>query len=125
MEQHVIDWFEIPAADFDRAVKFYSTVVDEELYTQEMNGAKMAFMPFNPEKPGVSGAVVAAEGYTPSADGLHVYFNCGEDMAPWIERIKAAGGEIVMPKTLVREDIGYIARFRDSEGNVLSLHSKK
>ena len=35
----------------------------------------------------------------------------------------AAGGQIIMPKTLIRDDIGYIGMFCDSEGNIIGLHS--
>ena len=35
------------------------------------------------------------------------------------------GGKIVMPKTLISEQIGHIALFMDTEGNRVGMHSMK
>ena len=59
----------------------------------------------------------------PHADGVRVYLNGGEDLGPILDRVVAAGGTVVMPKTFLREDIGYIGMFSDSEGNIIGLHS--
>jgi len=39
---HVVNWFEIPVKDLDRAVRFYETVFEVKLSTEEMEGLKMA-----------------------------------------------------------------------------------
>lgn len=43
--QNAINWFEIPAADFDRAVTFYSTVLATEIQKAEFMGEPQAFFP--------------------------------------------------------------------------------
>ena len=118
-----INWFEIPATDLQRAKKFYSAVMEIEMPEQEISGMKMAFFPY--EEGDVSGALVEGEMFKPSADGAVVYLNCGEDLSPYLSRVETAGGKVVMPRTLVTEEIGSIAMFIDSEGNRIALHSLK
>ena len=47
MEQlkSAINWFEIPATDFDRAVQFYSQIYNYEMPTRDMGHIKMGFFP--------------------------------------------------------------------------------
>jgi predicted enzyme related to lactoylglutathione lyase len=54
---------------------------------------------------------------------VRVYLNGGEDLGTILNRVVAAGGQVVMPKTHLRDDIGYIGMFSDSEGNVIGLLS--
>ena len=102
--RNAINWFEIPATDFDRAVKFYSAILATELYTTDMGGYKMAFLPS--EDNGVGGAIVAGEGCAPSATGTMVYLNAGEDLTDILGRVEPNCGNVVMPKTIVNEEIG-------------------
>lgn len=120
---NLINWFEIPANDIDRAVKFYSEVLNSEMQQQEMMGIKMAF--FNTEGEGVGGSICSGEGYEPSAAGAKIYLNGGEDLSNPLSRVEAAGGKIVMPKTKINDEIGYMAMFIDSEGNNIAFHSSK
>ena len=120
---NLINWFEIPANDIDRSVKFYSEVLNSEFQQQEMMGIKMAF--FNMERDGVGGSICSGEGYEPSTTGTKIYFNGGEELSEPLSRVKSAGGKIVMPKTKINDEIGYMAMFIDSEGNNIAFHSPK
>ena len=120
---NAINWFEIPAVNFDRAKQFYSEVLDAELPVNEMMGVQMAFFPT--EQGSVSGAVCCGEGYTPSAEGAKIYLNGGEDLNTPLSRVEKAGGKVVMPKTKISDEIGYFAIFMDTEGNQVSFHSQK
>ncbi|MEJ2194382.1 MAG: VOC family protein [Ignavibacteriaceae bacterium] len=121
--KNAVNWFEIPANDIDRAVKFYSTVLNTEFQQQEMMGTKMAF--FTNDTDGVGGSICSGEGYTPSAKGAKIYLNAGEDLSEPLSRVEAAGGKVVLPKTKITDEIGYMATFIDSEGNSVSFHSPK
>ena len=121
--KNAVNWFEIPANDIDRAVKFYSKVLNTELQLQEMLGTKMAF--FTNEAEGVGGSICSGEGYTPSANGAKIYLNGGEDLSGPLSRVEAAGGKVVLPKTKITDEIGYMATFIDTEGNSVSFHSPK
>jgi uncharacterized protein len=119
---NVINWFEIPARNFDRACAFYSTVLNGEIQTTDApNGKKIGFMPgTNPDVAG--GAVVHMEGYEPTDKGTVVYLNGGDDLSTPLGRVEPAGGKIIMPKTSIGEN-GFIAHFLDTEGNRVALHS--
>lgn len=116
-----INWFEIPATDIERAVQFYSTVLDFKLEIFTENGSPMAFLPAA-EEDATGGALVAGEGYTPSQEGTLVYLNGREDLAPMLDRVEGAGGKVFMPKTSIGEH-GFIGMFVDTEGNKVGLHS--
>jgi len=118
--KNALNWFEIPAADIKRAAKFYGTIFDAELKIEEaMPGFKMAQLPY---ESGVGGAVLQGEGYAPRADGTLVYLNGGDDLSAVLDRVVAAGGQVVMPKTSIGEN-GFMAYFMDTEGNRVGLHS--
>lgn len=119
---NAINWFEIPAQDFDRAKDFYSNVLAGELHVEEMMGTKMAFLPTEGDG-AVGGAVCAGEMYKPSSDGAVVYLNGGDDLSTPLSRVEEAGGKVLMPKTKISDEIGYMAFFSDSEGNKLAFHS--
>ena len=120
---NAINWFEIPVVDFGRAKKFYNTIFGFEMQEQKMGGYMMGFFPA--DQSGVSGAICHGEGYKPSAEGTLIYLNADGRIDEVIDRIEKAGGKIVMPKSLVTDDIGYIAYFTDTEGNKVALHSPK
>lgn len=63
--QNAAVWFEIPAADFERAVGFYEKVFDTRLKREKFGPADMAVFPA--AEKGVAGAVVAGQGYKPTA----------------------------------------------------------
>jgi predicted enzyme related to lactoylglutathione lyase len=119
---NVINWFEIPVADFERAKKFYGEILNGTLHTEKMGDHLMGFLPMEGE--GVGGAIVHGEGYTPSSDGTVVYLNGGDDLGVILSRVEPSGGKILVPKTKITEEIGYFAIFLDTEGNKIALHSR-
>jgi predicted enzyme related to lactoylglutathione lyase len=42
---NAINWFELPATNFDRAVKFYNEVLGDNLQPMDHPQMKMAFFP--------------------------------------------------------------------------------
>jgi hypothetical protein len=52
-----------------------------------------------------------------------VYLNANPDVQPILDRIEAAGGKIIVPKTEISPEHGHMAVFIDSEGNRMALHS--
>ena len=121
---HSLNWFEIPVSDFDRAKKFYSTIYDYEMPENMMGNTRMGFFLMDFEKQGVGGSICFGEGYIPSAEGSLIYLNGGADLNIILNRIEGAGGQVLVPKTLINEDIGFFAIFTDTEGNRLALHSR-
>ena len=43
----------------------------------------------------------------------------------FFSRVEDAGGKVIMPKTKISDEIGYMAFFFDTEGNKLAFHSSK
>ena len=123
VKTHIANWFEVPVRDLDRAVKFYEKAFDVKLSSEEMGGMKMALFPFTQDAPGAAGALIKGESYEPSHAGTVVYFSV-EDIPETLRRINANGGKTLMPKTAIGQ-YGFIARYEDTEGNRLALHSMK
>jgi hypothetical protein len=124
MVRNALNWFEIPAADFDRARKFYGAIFDYEMPDFTMGPNRMGFFLME-QGVGVGGAIVSGPGYTPSDTGTLVYLNGGADLSHVLGRIAGAGGSVLVPKTLISDELGCFAVFRDSEGNRVALHSMK
>jgi len=120
--KYPVNWFEIPASDFDRAVKFYSTIFDREFQVTHASGSDMAF--FSSEPLEVSGVIISGEGAEPSSKGILLYLNGGDDLNTPLSKVELAGGTVVLPKTKISDEVGCYAIFIDSEGNRLALHSK-
>lgn len=123
--ENALNWFEIAVSDIGRAKKFYDTVFDIEMQQMDMNGMLMAFFPTENMSANVGGGLVQHEMYKPSLDGALIYLNGNPDLALPLGKVEGAGGKVVMPKTLITDEIGYMAFFIDTEGNKVALHSGK
>jgi predicted enzyme related to lactoylglutathione lyase len=122
---NTLNWFEIPVSDINRAKKFYEEVFTIEMPQHDMMGMQMAFFPSENASGRVSGALVQSGMHRPSADGVIVYLNANPDLSGPLSKVKSAGGSIIMEKTNIAPDIGYMAFFTDSEGNTVAMHSNK
>lgn len=121
--KNMINWFEIPVTDFERGKKFYETIFEVTMSMTEIQGYKMAFFPA--EEGQVSGAICYGEGYIPSGAGSLLYLNASPDLNIVLDKTAQAGGRIIVPKTLIGEDMGYYAFIVDTEGNRIALHSER
>jgi len=117
-------WFEIPAQDLERAMKFYGAAFGWTFERNEMGPMKLAMLPSGDmDTYGTCGALVQAPGYDPSPNGPVVYVGC-EDVAAQVARIERAGGRVVVPRTDIGP-YGFFAHFVDSEGNRIGVHGMK
>lgn len=126
--KNAINWFEIPVADFERAKKFYETVLETKMHEFDMGSAehKMAFFPSDADKQSVGGGIMSGPGYEPSEKGALVYLNAGEDLSHALSLVEKAGGKVHMPKTAIGEgENGFMAVIFDTEGNRIAFHSWK
>ena len=127
METNVnaLNWFEIPATDVNRAQEFYEGIFDMEMAPmQEMMGMKMVSFPTEMDNGKVSGALVESPSHKPSNEGTVVYLNANPDMQAVLGRVEELKGTVIMPKTEITPEIGYMAFFIDTEGNKIGLHSQ-
>ena len=121
-----ITWFQIPAADMARATKFYETICDTKLESMDVGpDMQMAGFPADPLSGEVGGALVCGQGAAPSATGTAVFLNANPDLQVVLDRVEAAGGKVLMPKTKIEmQDAGHFAMISDTEGNTVGLHSQ-
>jgi predicted enzyme related to lactoylglutathione lyase len=119
---NALTWFEIPTLDLDRAVRFYETVLGVRLKREIFGGVPHALFPAGQTDAG--GALIHDGRRKPSTDGTLIYLDAGGKLDACVERLKGAGGTVLLPKTDIG-DPGFIAVFRDSEGNSVALHSPR
>lgn len=121
---NALNWFEIPAIDIDRAKKFYDAIFGIDMVVlPEMMGMKMAGFPMEMGSGKASGGLAQSQMHKPSADGAIIYLNANPSIQAVIDRIEPAGGKVVMPRTQISPEIGYMAFFMDTEGNKIGLHA--
>ena len=116
-------WFELYVQDMERAKRFYEQVFQlalERLSTPADVNELWSF-PMAHDKTGAGGALVKMDGMTGSAGGTIVYFRCA-DCAVEAARAVQFGGRIEKPKFSIGQ-YGNIALVRDTEGNMIGLHS--
>ncbi|MBC7872349.1 MAG: VOC family protein [Ferruginibacter sp.] len=123
--ENAISWFEIGTTDLDRATKFYETVFGVALAPMDLPNIKMRMFPLDDMSKGVGGALVDSGGFhKPSAtDGPLIYLNGNPDLQNILDKVEAAGGKIMMPKTEISPEYGNMAVIIDTEGNRIGLHS--
>lgn len=121
--QRIINWFEIPATDFERACAFYERVFAITLRREKTPGMTMGVFPHT--DPATGGAVSCGEQLKPGANGIVIYLDGGDDLAVPLARAEAAGAKVLLPKMQIDPEIGSIALFLDSEGNRIGLHSPR
>ena len=124
-KENALNWFEISVTDIKRAKMFYETIFGITMPEQEMMGMKMAFFPAEDMNGKVSGGLVQSTMHNPSTEGAKIYLNGNPDLDNALAKVVAAGGKIVMPKTKISDEVGFMAFFIDSEGNTVGLHSNK
>lgn len=123
--KHAISWFEIPATDIDRAQKFYETILGVQLVPMDFGDMQMRMFPLDDPMTGVGGTLVKhGEFYKSSAtDGPLLYLNGNPDVQNVADKVEAAGGKVIVPKTKISDEYGYMAVFIDTEGNRVAVHS--
>lgn len=123
--KNAISWFEIPATDLNRATKFYETIFGVSLIPMDTPNIKMRMFPVEDMMTNIGGAVVDSGGFhKPSAtDGPLIYLNGNPDVQKVLDKVEKAGGSIMVPKTEISPEYGFMAVILDTEGNRIGLHS--
>ena len=119
--KNVINFFDIPATDFSRAVAFYKAILGLEIKETDVFGTRMGLFPSDGTN--VSGAIVEGEDYKPSTDGILVYLNGGKDLQNVLDKVEPNHGKVIVPKMHISPEVGYIGMFIDTEGNKMAVHS--
>ncbi len=119
---NALTWFEIPTLDLDRATRFYETVLGVRLKREVFGGVPHAIFPAGERD--ATGALIQDGRRKPSSDGALIYLDAAGKLDACVERLGKAGGTLLLPKTDIGNP-GFIAVFRDPEGNSVALHSPR
>jgi uncharacterized protein len=119
--KNAIVWSEIAVVDLKRATAFYEKLLDGKLKPETFGPVRIACFPY--ADGGVGGCLVHGEGYEPSSKGTVTYLAATPGIDAALERARAAGARILMPKTPLPGDQGFIAHLADCEGNRIGLHA--
>jgi uncharacterized protein len=122
-KENAVNWFELYADDFNRAKRFYETALNTPLQETDAGNCQMAMFPFDMAN-GIGGAVTKMPGMSPGPGGTVVYLNVEGDLDGVSKRVPDAGGSICKPRTSIGQH-GFIGIIKDTEGNVVGLHSMK
>src|SRR5438128_18955 len=123
-KENSLNWFEISVSDINRAKAFYETIFGIKMETQNMMGMEMASFPYEPGTGKASGALVQSSMHQPSHNGVKLYLNGNPDLSEALSKVETAGGKVLMPKTKISDDIGFMAIFTDTESNSIAMHSQ-
>jgi predicted enzyme related to lactoylglutathione lyase len=121
MTNNPVGWFEIYVQDMKRAKAFYESVFDVQLTKLDSPEIDMWAFPMDPERSGASGALVRMPGFASGANSVLPYFSC-TDCAVEAAKAERSGGKVEKPKFSIGQ-YGYIALIRDTENNMIGLHS--
>lgn len=121
---HALNWFEIPVADMARAMRFYAALTGRPLRHEAFGGPGEELAVFDyGQGQDVGGALIKNAHAQPAVQGTLVYLNAEPRIDDWLARVVPAGGQIVVPKTVLPEGMGFFAHIVDSEGNRVGLHA--
>ena len=116
-----IVWCDIPVLDLDRAVKFYSAVLGQDVKKQDFPGMTIGVLPHNDGE--VGGCLFTSAEEQPSAKGIMIYLNANGRLDDAIAAVTPNGGKILKPKHPIGP-FGFRAVVIDSEGNRVALHAE-
>ena len=79
MKKDAVNWFELYVSDFDRAKRFYETVLQASLQEFASDNCRMGMFPFDNES-GIGGSITKMDGQAPGKGGTLVYLNVEGDL---------------------------------------------
>ncbi len=120
--------FEIPADNVLRAKDFYAKTFGWEINEFPMPDGKDPYYgvrttevdeKFQPKTPGaINGGLMKRQNTgQPFMNYIHV-----DSIDEMFKTIIANGGTVALPKTEIAPNMGWIAAFKDTEGNLMGLH---
>lgn len=123
--ENAVSWFEIPAVDLERAAKFYEHIMAIQLIPMDMPGMRMRMFPVPDMMNNISGAIVESDGFhkPTTTDGVLLYLNGNPDVQMVLDKVEAAGGKVVLGKTEISPEHGFMGIITDTEGNRIAFHS--
>ncbi|HEY9489310.1 MAG TPA: VOC family protein [Chryseosolibacter sp.] len=125
VQKNAISWFEIPTKDLNRAQAFYEEILDVKLTPLDLENFQMRMFPVEDAATGVGGCLCfSKDSHKPSAtEGPLVYLNANPDVQNVLDKVEKAGGKVIVSKTQISPEYGYMAVVIDTEDNRIAFHS--
>jgi uncharacterized protein len=125
MSENTLCWTDIPVANMDRAIKFYSAVLSKEVSKMSEQGFEYGLLPH--EEQTASGCLCVGSDSVgnenkPSQTGPLIYLSVEGRLDDAVKKAGASGGKVLEEKQQIGPH-GYRAVVVDSEGNRIALHS--
>lgn len=112
-------WFDIPVADLDRAVDFYSKVLAIKIQKESFGDFHFAVLDHDQ---GNGGCLVPKPEDITADKGVMLYLNVNGRLEDAVEKTEKSGGKVIEPAHAIGPH-GFRAVILDSEGNRMVLHS--
>lgn len=125
MTSNRLCWTDIPVTNLDRATKFYSAVLGQEVPKMSEGGVEYGLLPHDEQ--GASGCLCvdsdsAGAENKPSQTGPLIYLSVEGRLDDAVKAARANGAKILEERTQIGPH-GFRAVIIDSEGNCIALHS--
>ena len=82
-----ISIFEIPATDIARAIGFYQEILGVKIERMDFPDIQMGLLPY--EEQTVTGVIIKGKDYQPSANGVTIYLNVGENIQTILDKVES------------------------------------
>ena len=118
-------WTDIPVIDLDRAIRFYSAVLGQEVQKMSFGPAEYGLLPH--EEQNAAGCLCVGSDSMgvknePSQTGPLIYLLTEGRLDEAVKAVRENGGKILQDRQQVGEH-GFRAIIIDSEGNRIALHT--
>jgi predicted enzyme related to lactoylglutathione lyase len=127
MSANTLCWTDIPVTNLDRAIKFYSAVLGNEVRKMSEGGFEYGLLPHEEQDAAgclcVGGESGGGEN-KPGQNGPLIYLSVEGRLDDAMKSAKSNGGTILRDKQQIGPH-GFRAVIVDSEGNRIALHSSK
>ena len=117
---NLIVWMDIPAKDLNRAIDFYSNVLNIDVVKQDLPEISLGMFPSAGN--GLSGCIYVDNQPIKNDVGPLIYFNVEGRHDDAVKKSVSFGGEVLKEKHLIGPH-GWRTLVKDSEGNRIALHS--
>lgn len=120
-KNNIFCWVDIPVNDLDRAVRFYSELLNSTVQKVSEHGFEFGLFPHTEDN--VAGCLSVTEERKPSQHGPLVYINVEGELDRALKAAALHGGKILKEKEQIGP-YGYRGIILDTEGNAVALYSK-
>jgi uncharacterized protein len=112
-------WFDLPAADLERASSFYRAVLACGVDLEDFDGFRFAVLE---HEQGNGGCLVPAASEVSADRGALLYFNVEGRLRDAVAQVRRHGGSVLQDAHPIGPH-GWRAIVIDSEGNRIALHA--